>query len=117
MNLARTCLVAALLTLPLFLSTRSMAADASMGCDVRASLGFCYDYVGGDWSPQKAKTDCESASGGKLLESGCPDGPVVGVCDFNPQDKEGMKIRYSFYKDAFSLKAARMSCPGVFTAK
>ncbi len=114
----RTCLAAALMTLLLLsMSAHSMAGNGARGCDVRASLGFCYDYIGSDWTSQKASTDCGTAPDGKFIESGCPTEPVVGTCDYNLQDKEGLKIKYYFYKDAFSLKAAQMSCPGTFSAK
>ncbi len=92
------------------------ASAAGFGaCDVTKSLGFCYEYVGEDYTQEKAKAECGGAPGGVYVEGECPKGDLIGTCEFDPKGNAGMRIVYYFSKSAFSPKAAKMSCPGTFT--
>lgn len=109
--------VVTLLFLASLLSLNTEGRAESVGsCDARKMVGFCYDYTGEGWNIDRAKIDCR-AGGGEYRSSGCPENPVVGTCTYALQGKKELEIVYRFYKDAFTLKQAQMSCPGKFSAK
>ncbi len=90
------------------------AAGPAGSCDARKSVGFCYDYVGSGWTAANAKKDCATAPDGVYSNEPCPRNPVAGRCAYDLGGKKERQILYHFYKDGFSEKQARMSCPGTF---
>jgi len=82
-------------------------------CDLRKSLGFCYEYTGSEWNTKLAKNDCDSSPGGVFLAANhCPLQSRVASCLFKPQKKQQPNgtIKYIFYKP-MTFKQANMSCP------
>ncbi len=96
----------------LWLTLPATAAAAS-GCDVRETLGFCYEYSGSKWTTGNARLECATASGSTFLESGCPGAGRVGSCRFQPGDRPAGELLYIYYHPT-SLRAAARQCRGRF---
>lgn len=82
-------------------------------CDVTATLGYCMEYRGEDWTRQDALDDCSTAPGGAFGDSSCPAVDQVGVCAYLPRGTEESRIIYIFYAP-MDIGTAKMSCPGTF---
>ena len=84
-------------------------------CDVRASLHFCYEYVGSAWTEQGAEDECASAPASAFSDSRCPPVEVVGACRYYPDEKQSLELMYYYYLP-LDAATAQKSCPGTFVA-
>lgn len=82
-------------------------------CDVHQFMGFCYEFVGAAANEAGMKSECDSANG-IFAPAPCSREGVLGTCVFDPEGKVERRIIYYFYADSFTLKSAKMSCPGTF---
>lgn len=118
MSYAKKRLVVALFSFSLLLlgCADGMAGDVG-SCDIRKTMGFCYEHLGSAWNSENARLGCEVAPGGEFIPSDCPKDSLVGVCDFSPEGNKARRVVYYYYKDAFTAESAEMACPGTFAAK
>ena len=88
----------------------------SGSCDIRAVLGYCYEYRGDAWSESEARSQCDGSPGGTYSTSSCPSENQVGRCSFYSAEKRNNELIYYYYSPTFDKKTAKWSCAGDFTA-
>jgi hypothetical protein len=83
-------------------------------CDVRKSLGFCYEYRGSGWMLKTARADCASAPDGRFAQAPCDRKGSTGTCTFRPGVSQDRVIAYVYYLPRFDVDSASQACVGDF---
>jgi hypothetical protein len=115
--LLKNLLIAALAPLLLFFSCAPSLAQEdvrAMRCDVRGTLGYCYEYIGKGWEDDVARADCDALPGGSFSFSSCPVAESIGTC-LGGSGNRG--IKYQYYEPPFTRADAKHSCTGSFISR
>lgn len=114
MNIRFTALAVALV---LFCAWAPAAAEddvRAMRCDVRGTLGYCYEYMGKGWNDKDANADCNSAPGGSFSYSSCPVSGAIGTCLTR---KGGRGLKFQYYDPPFTRANAERACTGNYISR